>query len=638
MNRLLRAVATWSGVALLQGACRKQDDVMPLATGPLHVQIVRPVAGEMLEPQGAILILGAVGDGRASLTVNGISVPVALNGAFEMLLPPTRRARTSLTFVAIRGADTSRSTIPLRASVRAADAASRSWKRTFFDSVSVEPALPQWLTPEEQVRVGVRAKTGTRAVIVTSARRREALQRQDAFPGVARSRVDTEWPEYAAEIPAGNIGWRARLLLTNGSAHASVMLPGVRVSTTAGTWTRVTARTARIADRASRLAGADEETPRMTSLPTTDRGSWSVDGPPAWNALEGTLLETTGRIGSRVRVRLDAEHEGWISSVNLDTLPNGAAPEPVRLHAARVERTPDGLAVVVPVTRPVAYLIEPSPHALRVRFFAPGQGDGSVSLFDSTDFIRVAQWSEEPSRSVSLVLTFGVPYLGYRMEWTDGAMVLRVRRLPAIDRRHPLAGRVIAIDAGHPPFGALGPMGTREADVTWAVASKVRVALEALGAHVLMTRSDERSVTLGERLQRVEGSDAEVLISIHADAAPDGVEPREVAGTSTYYGGENPLAGVLAKFAQEQLIEQLGLRDRGIHLRELAMTHSTWVPAVLCEGASLVVPEQEWMLQSPSGQQRYAHALVAALVSFFRDFTGERSVANEIESFRSDDP
>ncbi len=87
------------------------------------------------------------------------------------------------------------------------------------------------------------------------------------------------------------------------------------------------------------------------------------------------------------------------------------------------------------------------------------------------------------------------------MFWDDArrALVLRVRRIPHIDARRPLAGLTIAVDAGHPPGGATGATGLTEADAVLPVAKKLAAMLQERGATVVMTRTTRDAVGLTDR-------------------------------------------------------------------------------------------------------------------------------------------
>ncbi len=91
-----------------------------------------------------------------------------------------------------------------------------------------------------------------------------------------------------------------------------------------------------------------------------------------------------------------------------------------------------------------------------------------------------------------------------------------------------IAGRadrpLVVIDPGHGGFdpGALSPDGTREKDITLAVARAIRDELVRGGrVRVALTRDDDRFIVLQERAPIARGLKADLFISIHADSAPN---------------------------------------------------------------------------------------------------------------------
>ena len=50
----------------------------------------------------------------------------------------------------------------------------------------------------------------------------------------------------------------------------------------------------------------------------------------------------------------------------------------------------------------------------------------------------------------------------------------------------------------------------------------------------------------------------------------------------------------------------------------LAVTVQSWMPAVLTEGAYVVIPEQEAALRNAAYQERYARSIVDGLEAYFR--------------------
>jgi N-acetylmuramoyl-L-alanine amidase len=195
-------------------------------------------------------------------------------------------------------------------------------------------------------------------------------------------------------------------------------------------------------------------------------------------------------------------------------------------------------------------------------------------------------------------------------------LVLEIRRPPAIDPRRPLAGRTIVLDPGHPPLGARGPTGLWEPVATLAVALKAKLLLERAGATVLLTRTDSVPLDLFPRTHFADLHDADVLVSIHANALPDGVNPFTNNGTSVYYF--QPRSAALARALDAAIVHELGVRDLGMGRGDYALVRNTWMPSALTEGLFMMIPEQEALLASEAGQWRYARGVARGIEEFLR--------------------
>jgi N-acetylmuramoyl-L-alanine amidase len=145
----------------------------------------------------------------------------------------------------------------------------------------------------------------------------------------------------------------------------------------------------------------------------------------------------------------------------------------------------------------------------------------------------------------------------------------------------------------------------------------MRTLLERRGAIVVMTRTTPEPVALAARPVMARRANAHALISIHLNALPDGVNPFVANGTETYF--LHPQAEPLARAVQRRMVARMGLRNNGVYSRTLALARPTWMPAVLAEGAYIMIPEQEAALRTPGYQEAYARALVEGLEEFFRE-------------------
>jgi N-acetylmuramoyl-L-alanine amidase len=94
-------------------------------------------------------------------------------------------------------------------------------------------------------------------------------------------------------------------------------------------------------------------------------------------------------------------------------------------------------------------------------------------------------------------------------------------------------GIVIAVDAGHggEDPGAIGPRKLREKDVTLAVAKRLAKIINAKpGMKAVLIRKGDYFVSLKKRVYLARRAQADMMISIHADA----VRQRSVKGASVY--------------------------------------------------------------------------------------------------------
>jgi N-acetylmuramoyl-L-alanine amidase len=134
------------------------------------------------------------------------------------------------------------------------------------------------------------------------------------------------------------------------------------------------------------------------------------------------------------------------------------------------------------------------------------------------------------------------------------------------------------------------------------------------GARVILTRRDAKPVELWPRVRFADSVDAHLLISIHNNALPDGVNPFTNNGSSVFYF--HPGSVPLARAIQTELGKRLPLRDLGIARGDLALVRGTWMPSVLVEGMFMLVPEQEAALRSDAGRYAYADAVRAGIRAF----------------------
>jgi N-acetylmuramoyl-L-alanine amidase len=229
---------------------------------------------------------------------------------------------------------------------------------------------------------------------------------------------------------------------------------------------------------------------------------------------------------------------------------------------------------------------------------------------------------------------------------------------------------LVVVDAGHggPDRGMKGTTSGKrlvhEADITLAVAKKLRAALVARGIDVLMTRTTDTLIALRDRGRIANEAEATLFLSIHVNAAnPRWRNPRSARGFETYFLSDakteddrrvaemeneadrfldedaepgNPLAFVLSDMVQNEYLResselattiQSGLRpvhpsgaDRGVKQAGFAVLIAAHKPAVLVElGFGTNAAEATW-LASSRGQEALAEAIAAATGKYLDDY------------------
>lgn len=236
-------------------------------------------------------------------------------------------------------------------------------------------------------------------------------------------------------------------------------------------------------------------------------------------------------------------------------------------------------------------------------------------------------------------------------------------QLPSIPVERKAEGdsrRIVVIDPGH---GGIDP-GTQvaaiaEKAVVLAFGLKLKEQLEAQGRYrVIMTRSDDTFISLGDRVRIARGVEASLFISIHADSL---AQAQDVRGATIYTGSErasdaeaarlaakenqadavagldssedvHDVAGILMDLAKREtrsfstifarnLVERLGgsVKMHKVPLRSAGFRVLTApdVPSVLIELGYMSSPKDAELLNSEGWRNQAASAVQQAIDQYF---------------------
>jgi N-acetylmuramoyl-L-alanine amidase len=227
---------------------------------------------------------------------------------------------------------------------------------------------------------------------------------------------------------------------------------------------------------------------------------------------------------------------------------------------------------------------------------------------------------------------------------------------------------VVAIDPGH---GGIDPgaerQGVKESDLMLALARELAEALRRTGMVPVLTREEDVFVPLQERMTRARVGEADVLISLHADA----LEGAEAQGASIYtlteeavsqasrgmvqrheggdliagldlQGQDDALATALMDLARldtvprsetlaQAMAEQLArvgadVNARPLRQANLAVLKAADFPSVLLESGFLSDPDDRARLATPEGRAPVVAGVVAALQAWAAAEAGRASL------------
>ena len=220
---------------------------------------------------------------------------------------------------------------------------------------------------------------------------------------------------------------------------------------------------------------------------------------------------------------------------------------------------------------------------------------------------------------------------------------------------------VVAIDPGHggEDPGAIGPSGTREKDVVLAIALMLRDRLNAQpNMRAMMTRDSDFFVPLHERVKKARRVQADLFVSIHADAfmSPDArgasvfalsqhgatssaarwMADREnasdlVGGANLRHKDETVLRTLIDMSTTAQIKDSLKLGNEvlgqigkvgklhkgSVEQASFAVLKAPDIPSILVESAFISNPGEETKLRDPEYRAQLVAALALGIQRYF---------------------
>ncbi|GFZ86191.1 hypothetical protein GCM10008018_35380 [Paenibacillus marchantiophytorum] len=188
----------------------------------------------------------------------------------------------------------------------------------------------------------------------------------------------------------------------------------------------------------------------------------------------------------------------------------------------------------------------------------------------------------------------------------------------------------VVLDAGHGGSdpGASGVNGLREKDVNWDITQKVRDELTALGYEVVLTRTDDSYWSLAQRVEFTNTLQADLFVSIHANAHPDGktkgsmvlyydnAYPQEDYPASETMKQLTPYSKDLAQHVLDSLVSAAGTKNLGLVPSAVYVARMGTIPSILVETAFLSQSSDAALLANDAVRAKMAKGIASGIAAY----------------------
>ena len=173
----------------------------------------------------------------------------------------------------------------------------------------------------------------------------------------------------------------------------------------------------------------------------------------------------------------------------------------------------------------------------------------------------------------------------------------------------------IIIDPGHggDDPGTIGIGGFREKDVVLPISLDVAEILRKQDIEVIMTRDTDHFISLQGRTDMANDIDADLFVSIHANAI--NLSRPDVNGLETYYYNDGKR---LAEVIHWSILNGVNIDNRGIRRARFYVLRHSAMPAVLLEVGFLTGAIDSARLKDPDHRRQMAEAIANGIVEYIK--------------------
>lgn len=207
--------------------------------------------------------------------------------------------------------------------------------------------------------------------------------------------------------------------------------------------------------------------------------------------------------------------------------------------------------------------------------------------------IKLKENESDGSVTLTFQLKNELNYYGFHCSYADRMLSIAFHQPQKLssDTQNPLQGKVIVVDAGHGGSdpGALGFLSAfNEEDLNLKIALSLEQRLTELGATVIMSRSDDSTVSLTERMELLTKTYPDLSVSVHHNSIHETKDANHAKGTLGLYWAES--GKLLADCVQKKVAEALAIPSLGTNRQMLALCRNHRFPQTLVEVSFICAP------------------------------------------------
>lgn len=337
--------------------------------------------------------------------------------------------------------------------------------------------------------------------------------------------------------------------------------------------------------------------------------------------VEGTDYNVTGRSGDFYKVDINGINTYLINSAVVNEIDLSYDTD-ISITELGFNETEEKIVIQLVSDGRYPFAIKDGLRSLEIELFGVLKSAqmNMPELVESTTRLDITEVDGSNRNGLKLVVEVDYNMAGFYPYWNDQGLVVElIKPMGNSNPDNPLAGKTIIVDPGHGgnDTGATGPGALNEKDVVLAMSLYLEDYLTREGANVIMTRTEDVFVNLYDRPENIDDYNADLFISVHANAHAHNAPATDVRGIMILYNYAHNEK--LADIMLDTMVEETDLPRFRTWRRNIAVIRHPHVPSVLVEAGYMMHPDDNWYILHPRGQKEIARAMMLGIKRFFSE-------------------